>query len=176
MSRKRLLLLKVVSAFMLTFMTITACNNQPKEIDLTYEGVEQIASAGKVKLNEARKPSLMVVSRPAEVDGLDGLITDETRTALLALDYSVYFVLAAFQGWKPCSCYSILVSRISRVGNTVNVYIQLHEPSPDEEKADIVTSPFHLIIVRKDDNWGKVILFNLIVDATIVDSVSHDIP
>jgi hypothetical protein len=68
------------------------------------------------------------------------------------------------------------VNRVTREGNTVNVYTQFSEPGPDEGKADIVTSPYHLIKVQKNGSWGKEILFNLVNDDTVVDSISHYVP
>ena len=168
--------LRVVLTFIMISLTLVSCIIRPKEVDLTFQSIEQQASSGTGNLYKAKQPGLIVISSPDEVDGLDGLITDDAKQSLLVLDYNAYFALAAFQGWKPSSGFGVLVNRITQEGNTVNVYAQFSEPRPDEEKADIVTSPYHLIIVQKDGSWGKEILFNLVSKDIIVDSVSHNIP
>ena len=168
--------LKIESFLILSVSLLSACAILPFATNLHFDTIEKEISAGTGKLYEAREPGLMVVSRPEEVELIDGLITDQAREKTLALDYGDYISLAAFQGWKGSSGYSILVNRISRTGNTVNVYAQFHEPKPEEQKLDMVTSPYHLVIVEKIGNWSEEILFNLIIDETIVASIYHTFP
>ncbi len=153
-----------------------ACKPKPTEVTLPFETIEQKEWAGTDKPYESREPTLIIVSRLEEVDNLNGLISDEAMIKLQALDYDEYFALVAFQGWKPSTGYSIQVNRISRLGNTVNIYTQLHEPTPDEAKADEVTSPYHLVQVQKSGSWGQVITFNLIGGETSIVSLFHTIP
>ncbi|MEW5871040.1 MAG: hypothetical protein AB1894_17330 [Chloroflexota bacterium] len=108
--------LRVVFAFMMISLTIVSCIFRPKEVDLTFQSIEQKASSGTGNLYEAKQPGLMVISRPEEVDSLNGLVTNEAKQALLAVNYGKYFALATFQGWKPSSGFSTLVNRVTRVG------------------------------------------------------------
>jgi hypothetical protein len=175
MSPKSIPLCKFILFCILLSLT-TACDIQSKKMDLIFQTIEKKDETGTGTRYEVREPGLMVVSQPEEVDSLDGLITEDARQALLGLDYNRYFALAVFQGWKPTGGYSILVSRVSRFGDVVHTYVQFQEPKPDEEKTDEITSPYHLIIVHKDSSWGQEFLFNLIVNDTVVTSLSHEIP
>lgn len=154
---------------------LSTCNTKPEETDLPFETIEQKEWAGTGKSYEAREPGLMVISQSEETDNL-GIITDEAVQKLQVLDYGDYFAFVAFQGWKPNGGYSIQVNRVSRIGNSVNIYAQFHEPRPDEEKTDEITSPYHLMIVQKTGNWGQEVTFNLLDGETVVVSLSHFIP
>ncbi len=154
----------------------SACKPQPEETNLSFETIEQKERADTGQFHEAREPKLMVVSRLEEVDSLNGLVTEEAKGKLQMLDYSQYFVLLVLQGWKPTTGYKVDVDRIIRLGNTVNIYAQFQEPKPGVKKASAITSPYHLMRVRKMGGWGQDITFNLLVDETIVSSISHVIP
>lgn len=153
-----------------------ACKTKPEETDLPFETFEQKEWAGTDKPYESREPGLIVISRLEEVDSLKGLVNDEAKSKLQALDYSRYFAVLVLQGWKPTTGYKANVKRITRIENTVNIYAQFLEPKPDEEKAPEVTSPYHLVQVQKSGKWGQDITFNLFAGETLVISLSHAIP
>lgn len=153
-----------------------ACKSKPEEVTLPFDTIEQKEWAGTGQFYESREPGLIVVSRPEEVENLGGIITEEAKAKLQALDYSNYFVLLILQGWKPTTGYKPNIDRITRLENTVNIYAQFQEPKPDEKKADAVTSPYQLVQVQKGGSWGQGVTFNLIVDEASVVSLSHAIP
>ena len=175
MSKKGRRLLEIALSLILMHLIIVSCNSQPKEVDLIFQSIEQ-GELGHPNYYEAMGPGLKIVSQPEEVKNLEGLITGSAQQALLELDYSKYFVLAAFHGRRGSGGYGIQVDRVSRSDNTVKVNVELEEPKPQSVVADAETSPYHLIIVQKNGIWIQEIQFNLIADSTVLTSVSHDIP
>lgn len=153
---------------------LVAC--KPQETDLPFEMIEQKESAGTGKLYENREPRLIVISRPEEASNLNEWIADETNKKLQEVDYDQHFALAVFQGWKPSAGYSVEVKRVTQLGNTVNVYVQFHEPKPDEGKADIETSPYQLVKVQKGETMGREFTLNLLADKAVIFSFSYVIP
>lgn len=169
------IILLVSTAFSVTF-GLGACNPKPEEIALPFETFEQKEWAGTDKPYESREPNLIIVSRLEEVDNLNGLITDEAKAKLQAVDYSSYFALLVLQGWKPTTGYKASINRITRIENTVNIYAEFLEPEPDKAVSPAVTSPYQLVKVQKAGSWGQDVTFNLIVGEKSLVSLSHVIP
>jgi hypothetical protein len=166
----------VIMAFSVNF-GLSACKPKAQVTALSFETIEQAEWAiGTGKLYEAYEPGMVIISRMDEITNMNGLVTDASIKQLEALDYDQYFALAAFQGWKPGTNYGIRVSRIGRSGNTVNVYAQLHDPKPDEPSGAMVTSPHHLLKVKKTGSWDQNITFNLFSGQKLVASLTHTIP
>ena len=153
---------------------LSAC--KPQETDLPFEILEQeeINLAGQAY--ETREPGLIIVAQPDEVTELDDWVTEASKEQLRVIDYNAYFALAVFQGVKPTDGYGVQIERIVRKGNEVTIYAQFQEPSPDREKNDIVTSPYCLVKVQKIGAWEQNIMFNVIVDDSVVIYASHNIP
>ena len=77
---------------------------------------------------------------------------------------------------RPTTGYGVQINRIARQGDTVTIYAQFREPNPDEERADMVTSPYHLVRVKKVGTWEGDISFNLVVGGGIAASLSRRFP
>lgn len=147
-----------------------------QETILPFETIEQKLKADLGPPYEGREPRLMVIARPEEVANLNDWVTEDAKDRLQTLDYDTYFALIVFQGWKPTFGYGIQIERITRLEGEVTVFVQFKEPRPDEEKADTVTSPYHLVQVQKVDTWAQDVTFNVVADGTNIVSVSHTIP
>ena len=153
-----------------------ACNPAPTEATLPFETIEQKELAGTGKPYELREPGLIIISRIDEVNNLNGLITDEAKAKLQAVDYSGYFALLVLQGWKPTMGYKVSIDHIARIENTVNIYAEFLEPEPDKEISPAETSPYHLVKVQKTGNWDQDITFNLFAGERLMISLSRAIP
>ncbi len=153
-----------------------ACSPKPKEITLPFETIEQNETAGTGITYEDRESSLMVISSPEEAMTLSTWISDNAKEKLQEIDYTQQFVLAVFQGWKPTLGYSVEISRVTQLGDTVNVYVQFHEPGPDVQKADLVTSPYHLVQLQRLESTGRGITFNLLANETVISDFSYVFP
>lgn len=157
-----------------TLAGLSAC--QSKEVDLSFETVEQRDASGTGQVYQDRQPGLIVITTPEEAASLDALVTPEAQARLQSLDYDAYFASVVFQGRKSTTGYGIAVERITRFENKVTIRAQSLEPKPNAEKAPEETSPYHVIQVQKSGTWGQPISFDLIVDNVVVTSFSHYVP
>jgi hypothetical protein len=153
-----------------------ACNGLQDNQILIFETIEKKELSGTGVLYEPELPGMKIVARADEAEGLSGLITDEAMQTLQTLDYTRYFVLAAFCGRRGTGGFGIQINSIRRTGNTVTVDAQLFEPAPDQQRTAVVTSPYHLVIVQKEGSWGQEISFGLFANHALFFSVSHPIP
>ena len=124
---------------------------------------------------QANEPKLAVVGNSGEARSLDGLVSDFAQDQLLGLDYQENFGIAVFQGQKPTNKYGVEIQRVGHNRNTVTVYAHFATPDPARLRADIVTSPQHLIKVAKKDLHGKI-EFKLNVDGTVIIQQTYDFP
>ncbi len=154
----------------------TETPRSPQETVLLFETIEQKLKADIGPPYEAREPGLMVIARPGEVANLDNWVTEDAKTQLQMLDYDTYFALIVFQGWKPTDGYNIQIERITCQEGKVAVVVRLQEPQPDMKKNAVVTSPYHLVQVRKLGAWARDVTFNVVADGAVITSVTHDIP
>lgn len=169
-------ILIITSVFVGSVTGVSACKPRPNEISLPFEIIEQKDWPGTNQFYELREPGLIIISSLEDMKNLNGMITEEAKAKLQVLDYSNYFALLVLQGLKPTTGYKANVNRITRLGDTVNIYADFLGPKPDEEKAPEETSPYHLVQVQKSGIWGQEVMFNLIVNETTVVSLSHFIP
>jgi hypothetical protein len=138
------------------------------ETALTFETIEQKDWGGSGEAYEALKPGLMIISNQSDIANLEERVTVEAISKLQELDFENSFALTVFQGWKDSGGYDVQIERIMRVGTTINVYAQFHEPGPNEGRTTQVTSPYYLVYVQKDWEWDQEFLFQLIVDDAVV--------
>jgi hypothetical protein len=143
-----------------------------KEAELPFETLER----QEISNYQNKEPSLVVITKPTEVNNLDDWVVQEVRTRLQTTDYNAYIVIAVFQGWKPTTRYGVQIERITRKGKVVNIYALFSEPKPGEPTGDLATSPYHLVRVQKIGAWGQTTTFNLVVNDVIIISSSHYVP
>jgi hypothetical protein len=165
------------------FLLLTACGRgeiEPtptptlqalNETALAFETIEQKDGAGSAVVD----PGIIIISSKEDVADLPAG-SDEAIGKLQKLDYEQSFALIVFQGEQGTGGFVVTIERITRVGTTINVYVQFHIPKPEEEKTLVVTSPYHLVQVQKSGEWDQEFLFQVIVDGTVVASINHFIP
>ena len=142
----------------------SAC--KPQETSLPFETIERKDWVSTGQVYKAREPGVIVIARPEDVTSLNNWVTEDAKAQLQTLDYTTYFALAVFQGWKGTDGYSIQIERITRQEDNVTILVLLQEPRPDERKNDIVTSPYHLVQVQKVGVWDRNITFTVVEDGT----------
>jgi len=149
---------------------MTACG--PRETELLFESIEQRQTAGTGKLYESEKPGLMIIAQPEGLTQVNDLVTASARAQLEKMDFDTYFAVIAFLGWQPNSHEGVRIEHITRRAHEVSILARFGRPGG----SDVVTSPYHLVKVRKEDAWDEVIEFTLRVQGTVVASVSHTVP
>ena len=123
---------------------MTACG--PREIELPFETIEQ-SDLGDYSIHE---PRIMLIASQREAGQLEGLVSQAALGQLVELDFQQYFAIVIFRGNQGTSGYDVMVERVVMRGEKVVVYTQFWEPSPHYTVREIVTSPYHIIKVRRD--------------------------
>lgn len=158
---------------------ITTCNSQ--EGELSFETIAKSKGFGDFGLTIYREeePALLIIANDYEVDTLvpnvlaeDPALVDQLRQ----LDYNRFFAILVLQGLKRQGGYSITVQRVVRQGDQVNVHAEFTEPEPGTRRIQAFTSPYHLIAVSKQGEWGQQFRFVLIADSEGIAETSHFIP
>lgn len=164
---------KIAILLGLLLFAITAC--QPRDRELSFKS---IAQRDIINYRE-ESPALFVIANDDEVDTLvpnvlaeDPALVDQLRQ----LDYDRFFAILVLQGLKSTGGFSVTVQRISRQDNQITVWVQFVEPTPGTRRIAAFTSPYHLVAVSKQGEWGQQIRFVLIADSEEVAETSHFIP
>lgn len=116
---------------------------------------------------EATQPGLAVITDLEQARRAVEWASRDGQAQLQALDYDAYLALVAFQGRMPSSDYGVEISRITRLGSTVNVYARFDRPEPRQGVADFIMYPYHLVRLEKTEDWGQM-TFNLVVDDRVI--------
>jgi len=157
-------------------MPTSTSPSRTTEIDLPFETIEQRDASGVGKVYEDKRPGLLIIARPEETAGLKSLVRPEAQARLQGLDYDHYFAVVVFQGWKTTNRYGVQIERIARWGSEVTIYARFSEPDPNKERGPEITSPYHLVQVKKVGRWEQEIAFQVVVDGINVTSLSHYVP
>lgn len=160
----------------LLLLTITAC--QPGEQQLLFETVAQGDGFYTGQGYGAAEPSLLIIADPDEVDkpGLDVKFPTELADELRQLDYERVFTVLVLQGLQRAGGYSVTVQQVIRRNGQVTVYADFNNPAPETFRHQAFTSPYHLVTVSKEGEWGQQITFVLIANGEPVAEVAHFIP
>lgn len=148
---------------MIALIGMTACGT--KETELPFETIER-SNYGDYSIHE---PCVVLVTNRQEIDRLRGLISQASLDQLAELDFQQYFAITVFRGTQATSGYDVIVERVTRQGNKIMIRAQFWEPSPHLEIFNEVTSPYHLIKVRRYDSVSQeteLVLQSLVVTPT----------
>lgn len=128
---------------------------------------------------EEEHPGLVVIAGLDEIGTIiDSVLAEDLLLVndLWELDYDRCFVIFALQGQKYQGGYSITVQRIVRQDNQISVYADFIVPQPNTRRIQAETSPYHLVSVEKQGEWGQDFQFVLLNDSESVAEVSLYIP
>jgi hypothetical protein len=150
-----------------------ACKSQMEE--LSFETIAQ----GDVINYREESPALFVIANNNEIDALvpnvlaeDPLLVDQLRQ----LDYDHFFAILVLQGQKGSTGYAVNVQQIFRQGSRVMIKAEFVKPSPGAFIKPAFTSPYHLVAISKERQWGQEVKFVLVVNDESVAEASHFIP
>lgn len=140
-------------------VSMTACG--PREIELplisprgTELSFETIVRSDYGSCS-VREPLAILVTTRQEIDRLEGLIERGVPNQLVQLDFEQYFAIAVFRGTQATSGYDTIIERVTRRDNKIVVYVQFWDQTVYYPVRSEVTSPYHLIKVRKDDGVSQ---------------------
>ncbi|MBM3301954.1 MAG: protease complex subunit PrcB family protein [Deltaproteobacteria bacterium] len=167
-------IITIVVMTVLALFFLSSCHLRGTE--LHFVGVEQRQTPRIGKLHESKEPGLMIIGRPQELAQVYPFVSPDAQLLLEEVDFDDYFVAVVFQGWKPTDSYGAQVRRITQTDEVVTLYAHFTERDPERVAAHVVTSPYHVVKVRRPDPTGKEIEFLLNADGRVVSSRKHFIP
>lgn len=170
-----LLLLVIITALLSGLM---AC--KPQEQDLSFKTISEGTGSPTGLAYDGQDPNFVIIAKPEEVDapGLDIQFTSELRDVLRALDYQHNFAVILLRGLKLSSSSkaAIDIVRIVRKDATVTFQVHLSTPVSDDSLHPPFSSPYHAIVVVKENEWKQQIYFVLLADDKPVAETSRFIP
>ncbi|MFN7036156.1 MAG: protease complex subunit PrcB family protein [Bellilinea sp.] len=157
---------------MLLFAAV-ACKSQTEELQF-----ETLAQRDFINYRE-ENPALFVITNDDEIETLtSNVLAEDPALAdqLRQLDYDRFFAILVLQGQKRSTGYAVSIKRIVRQGNQVTIDAEFVEPLPGTRRNPAFTSPYHLVAVSKEGQWGQEIKFVLVVNGETVAETTHFIP
>jgi len=151
-------------------VTLAGCSSPPKEIP--FETVAKCPTSD----YEQREPKLVVVSEETELESLPmlsppyGLDLDEI---LSRIDFSVYFLLGAFQGHQASGGHEIEILDIQQSGKKIKVRTKL--TVPDSGATLGTPSPCHLVRLKRTDLVGTGKFAFVLVDVSSGKEVAREV-
>lgn len=165
---------------LLVMMNImTTCKSQ--EGELPFETIAKSNGPDNLGLTTYREedPALLIIANDDEVDALvptvlaeDPVLADQLRQ----LDYDRFFAILVLQGLKHQGGYSITVQRVVRQDDQINVHADFISPEPGTFRYQAFTSPYHLVQVSKEGQWGQEVTFVLVANGESVAETTHFVP
>ena len=76
------------------------------------------------------------------------------------VDFEQNMVIAVFQGLKDTSGYKIQINKVIEKDNLIEVFIQESSPASDDVVIQAITSPYHVVKIKKADKEVKFIYNN----------------
>jgi hypothetical protein len=164
---KEMLALRILVVFGLV---LAGCSSLAKEIP--FEAVCEYP------LSDCEsEPMLAVVSDQADLESLSGLMAQglDVDKALNETDFPNEFLLVAFQGLQMSGGHSIEVLGIQQSGERIEVRAEFTSPQGGATLG--VTSPYHLVRVKKEDLGPGRFTFVLVDDSSGEEmaKVAHDL-
>jgi hypothetical protein len=98
-----------------------------------------------------QQPALYVAGNPDQAALFINWLNDPDLVARIwDNDYSTSWVVAAFRGQVPTSGYGIAIEEIQSDGQSAKVYVRLSDPDPDQMVAQVISYPFDLRFVPRE--------------------------
>ena len=172
MIRNKRLTILMASIFSIAVLVAIASGVFRVEDRLSFETIAQNDFSD----YEQEMPALFIIAGDEDVDILANMLHPRLIRQLRQLDYNQVFAILALQGRKGQGGFKTTVQGIGRLNDQVNVRTEFITPVLGSLNSQIFTSPYHLVVVRKEGRWGQPIQFALIVNGEVLMSTTHFIP
>ncbi len=122
------------------------------ERNISFQGVVRgTDSAYGTEGAPAPTPVLTIITDSQALARFGSEFIPNAQAELSAIDMTQEFVIVTLAGSKPTAGYAIQVSALSQNGTDLTVWVALTEPQPGAILAQVVTSPFDVIRVRRSE-------------------------
>jgi hypothetical protein len=150
-------------------LVLGACSSPaPTAGQLPFTTIEQKNDTAYIGQQQyfALDPGLMVFADAAAAVENEDLFSEAAREQLSRVDWRTQFVVAVFQGWQGGAGYGVTVTQVTLVGTSLRIYAEFQTPSGDPSGA--VTSPYHLIAIRRPLTPVESLSIDLLVGDEVI--------
>jgi len=152
------ILIIVIMPFSLTILIFLLCGSKPAGEGLVeYRVIEE----GKNAALEVRSPNLMVFTDEQGFRNNYSQIhrTEIPRPEAPIVDFDRYIAVFVSYGMQKSSGYSIEIRSVFTRKDTLIIKTILITPPPESFQAQVITHPYILVIIRRDD-YHRIQLMN----------------
>ena len=120
---------------------------QPGAVEVPFEtvAIEEWGSG-----YEGIEPQVFLLTETEDIAKVEQLVNSEHLEQLRQVDFERYAIITVFQGVQPSSNHKVVIERIMMYDALLTVYAKFWQPSPTQGGAAQITSPYHLVKVKKD--------------------------
>lgn len=126
---------------------------------LSFETITR-SDTGAIERWKGAEPKLMIITDSEAVETARTYVFEEEGEMLDAIDLTMHFAVLAFRGWYSRTQGGFRIVSITRQDNEV---ILIAEPGQRYNK-EAESSPYHLVTIPRDSDWGKEVTFKLYFD------------
>ncbi len=94
-------------------------------------------------------PALFIAGNIEETNHFSGWLEADTAVRVQGIDFEDSLVVAVFQGKMGSSGYGIAVQKVELTSNTVQIFVNLTKPLPDQKVSDVISYPYHIILLPR---------------------------
>jgi|GEM_PF-944846 hypothetical protein len=97
-------------------------------------------------------PALFIAGNLDEATNFSNLVDkSEDIKKIQEVDFETHWVVAVFRGEVGTAGYGISIDDIKATDKGVRLQVSLSDPGPDEAVAQVVSYPYHLVTIPRDD-------------------------
>ncbi len=135
---------------------------EPGEPPVTNSPIAfETLAQGDVYTAELETPRIFVFQAAGEVSAISSWFASPLQSALAGVDYTQYAVVVVFYGMASSSGYGIAVQQVQQQLDTVKVLAQFSQPDPNMMQSDVISYPYHAILVPKSALTAPVSMWAL---------------
>ncbi|MCB0194477.1 MAG: protease complex subunit PrcB family protein [Anaerolineae bacterium] len=147
-------------------------SNPPEDQEQAQSGTEEVPTPEETSLQAASttslafttlnqgasmtlqldKPSIFIAGTQDDIEALKtGLADPEITQFIETVDLNTNWVVGIIQGPIGSSGYGIEIQSVNQMPNEITMVADLTEPGPDQMTSDVITYPYHLIVIPKNE-------------------------
>lgn len=142
----------------------TACKDKPTGTPLSFG----IMAQGDLDPDGTSFPGnyseLFAIQSLNDIEQVANWLPTDVQIQLETVDYNSQFAVVVFQGEQQHTGYSVQVTEVSYLENTVNVFVNLVIPGEGNDVDTAITSPYQVVWVDMPENGNPFVAFNLVVN------------
>jgi hypothetical protein len=157
MTRPQTFILAFLCPLLLAFAACEPSQPSPPRVDIdrqvtfqTIEAVEDL-EIGEDRAYPLQAAALFAIWEGDQIARVEQWITEEALEQLNALDFTQYAAIVVFQGLKGSNGYNVVIEQIGVRDNTLVVVAQFWQNPPLAPSGAVMTSPYHLVRIVKDN-------------------------